>query len=48
MKKDNDQISWKLFRYWLKIPRVLRMSIIPLVMLIISILGWIKIFRYGW
>ncbi|MDN4619242.1 hypothetical protein QCD85_14130 [Paenibacillus sp. PsM32] len=38
------ELEWKLFKFWISIPRILRISIIPLILVIISILGWVKIF----
>jgi len=38
------KLQWKMLKYWLAIPRTLRLSVLFLTMLIISILGWINIF----
>lgn len=42
--KKWNELQWKMLKYWLAIPRILRLSALLLTMLIISILGWIKIF----
>ena len=37
------ELQWKMLKYWLAIPRIVRLSAILFTMLIISILGWFKI-----
>lgn len=37
------ELEWKVLKRWIAIPRILRISLIPLFLLIIAILGWVKI-----
>ncbi|GGP15968.1 hypothetical protein GCM10011346_45960 [Oceanobacillus neutriphilus] len=45
-KNKEEKTSLKIAAYWFSIPKVLRAGLFWLIMLILSIIGWVKIIQY--
>lgn len=48
MTKKNKKLnhtSIKIVSYWFSIPRILRVGFLWLILIVLSIFGWIKIFK---
>jgi hypothetical protein len=37
-----EKLSMSIIKHWIAVPRVIRLSIIPIAAIIVAILGWVK------
>lgn len=44
-KGEKDDLSWKIFRVWISIPRSIRLAFLWSILIGFSYLGWVKIIR---
>ncbi|KFN10259.1 hypothetical protein CON58_14395 [Bacillus pseudomycoides] len=44
-KSEKDDLSWKIFKLWISIPRSIRLAFLWSILIGFSYLGWVKIIR---
>ncbi|AIK35235.1 putative membrane protein (plasmid) [Bacillus pseudomycoides] len=44
-KSEKDNLSWKIFKLWISIPRSIRLAFLWSILIGFSYLGWVKIIR---
>ena len=44
-KSEKDDLSWRVFKLWISIPRSIRLAFLWSILIGFSYLGWVKIIR---